>query len=574
MEFEEAPIQPRVILFGANGMLGSYVNRYLSGTGYYESIVPLTRKDYDITSGDRAALFQLLHRHRARGRTTVIINCAGVIPQTGEQDAAKYMAGNTKFPVMLDEYAGLFGVRLIHITTDCIFHGKGEVPLGGFREEDAGEAGAEYWETGDYGRSKRECEAKMVHGTLIRTSIIGEELKTRRSLIEYIKSQRNGKVRGYANHYWNGVTTLELAKIIHQVIEKNLYWKGPARHFFSDRVYSKYEIVKLVNMIYRLGIDVEEYHHPDGPVNKSLQTSHEEWQLANFPQGTSQGRKSLMEQIVELYYYGVVDPVIPKNLGKDQINFYSGEKPFPYAMIDNALNADFAAEVQKEILEIEDEAWDRYDNPFEQKYTFRDKHSLPRYSAKLFELLESPMMIRAITDLFSIPVVPDPYRHFWGIHKYDDGDYLDIHVDAGVHPKCGAKKQVTLGIYLSKDWKDENMGNLELWEGTNAGRDDAEITKKRISILPIFNRMILFECNDYSWHGNPERVVCKNGEKRIFVTMSYLGDHPENYQNQRQKAFFVPRPNDPVDEVKNRMRFLRADPEKYKEIYQIGSKRE
>lgn len=48
--------------------------------------------------------------------------------------------------------------------------------------------------------------------------------------------------------------------------------------------------------------------------------------------------------------------------------------------------------------------------------------------------------------------------------------------------------------------------------------------------------MILFTCNDYAWHGNPEQAKCPKNSKRIFVTISYLS---ENYDdmNKRQKAF-------------------------------------
>ncbi len=302
----DGPILPRVIIFGARGMLGSYVSRYLRSTEQYHSIIELTRDDYDIANGNRVELFGILHKYRARGRGTVIINCAGIIPQSGEKDTAKYIAVNAHFPVMLDEYAGLFGIKLIHITTDCIFHGRDG--KGGYVECDSIEKGSgdgdknPYLETNDYGRSKRECEEAMVNGMIIRTSIIGEELKTRRSLIEYIKSQRGGKIRGYANHYWNGVTTLQLAKIIHTVIEKKLYleWKGGVRHFFSPRVYSKYEICKMVNDVYNLGIDVEEYEAEGGVINKSLSTEYTEWYQTHFVSSIP----SLEEQIQELYTYG------------------------------------------------------------------------------------------------------------------------------------------------------------------------------------------------------------------------------------------------------------------------------
>jgi len=53
--------------------------------------------------------------------------------------------------------------------------------------------------------------------------------------------------------------------------------------------------------------------------------------------------------------------------------------PFPYGKLDNFLNTTFAIDVQNEILNIPQEEWDRYNNPFEQKYTLRDKFKFPHY---------------------------------------------------------------------------------------------------------------------------------------------------------------------------------------------------
>lgn len=240
--------------------------------------------------------------------------------------------------------------------------------------------------------------------------------------------------------------------------------------------------------------------------------------------------------------------------------------PYQHYAEENVLDKNFAEDIQNEILNIPEEKWDRYDNPFEQKLTVKDKFDLPPKCMELFNYLESDEFISHLSVMVGYKLIKDEYRNFWGIHKYNDGDYLDIHVDAGIHPMNKLKKQVTLGFYFSKDWKEENSGHLEVWEGTNAGLDDAKITKCITKILPKHNTMIFFECNDFSWHGNPSRVNIKNGENRIFFTLSYLSENFGNL-NKKQKAFFVPRPDDKYDEEKDKLRFLRADAEKYKDIY-------
>jgi SAM-dependent methyltransferase len=121
---------------------------------------------------------------------------------------------------------------------------------------------------------------------------------------------------------------------------------------------------------------------------------------------------------------------------------------------------------------------------------------------------------------------------------------------------------------LSYEWKEEYGCALEIWRGDNCAKDDAKIHEKIDSISPIFNRLILFNCNDYAWHGNPEPSRGSPESRRIFITISYLSENFSD-DNKKVKAFFVPRPNDPEDKEKDRLRFLRADPEKYKEIYRL-----
>jgi len=242
--------------------------------------------------------------------------------------------------------------------------------------------------------------------------------------------------------------------------------------------------------------------------------------------------------------------------------------PFPYGKLDGFLDDTFAHDVQQEIMNISSEHWDRYNNPFEQKYTLRDKNNFPEKLKLLFAELTSDIFVLTLSKIVGFELILDTTRNFWGVHTYGPGDKLDIHVDAGLHPTLGLKKQVTLGIYLSYDWKEEYGCDLEIWRGDNSSNNDAKLIERVDSISPLFNRLVLFTCNDYAWHGNPEPATCPETSKRIFITLSYLSENFED-QNKRMKAFFIARPSDPVDKEKDKLRLLRADPEKYKEIYRI-----
>ena len=106
----------------------------------------------------------------------------------------------------------------------------------------------------------------------------------------------------------------------------------------------------------------------------------------------------------------------------------------------------------------------------------------------------------------------------------------------------------------------ENGGHLEFWDGESVVNNEAKLFRCINKTLPSFNKLIIFSNTNIVWHGNPIPVNSKNGETRIFLTLSYLSEnHLENYTNIRQKAFFVKRPNDPDDPEKDKLRLLRAD---------------
>jgi Rps23 Pro-64 3,4-dihydroxylase Tpa1-like proline 4-hydroxylase len=246
---------------------------------------------------------------------------------------------------------------------------------------------------------------------------------------------------------------------------------------------------------------------------------------------------------------------------------YQNTLPYPHYYMDNCLEEEFAKELQEEILNIDKCEFDRYENPFETKFTLRNKFKYSTKLNKLIDFLETDNFIEYLSDFCGHKLIKDIDRNFNGVHIYNNGDKLDIHVDAGIYHKNGLKKQITLGIYLSYNWHEEYGCELEIWKGDNAGNDNPKLYECVKKIAPIFNRLILFTNDDYSWHGNPNPVKSNNNNsKRIFITISYLSENM-NYNNKKQKAYFIARPDDPINVEKDKLRLLRADSDKYKEIY-------
>jgi dTDP-4-dehydrorhamnose reductase len=232
----------KVVLFGATGMLGRYVHIVLKDN--YE-IYCISRDKYDIENDSWKKLEDILNK--CLHENDVIINCAGIIPQKYKNDNFKsYIRVNTLFPHKLNEISKKNSYKFIHITTDCVYDGS----KGNYSVNDVHSA------KDIYGISKSLGEPE--EATIIRTSIIGEELNGKKSLIEWVKSQKNGKINGYANHYWNGVTCFELAKYIKNILDNNTFWNG-LKHICSPNIVTKYELCCYINEIYELNINIEKY---------------------------------------------------------------------------------------------------------------------------------------------------------------------------------------------------------------------------------------------------------------------------------------------------------------------------
>jgi len=265
----------KIFVLGSNGMLGRYVYTYFKSNGY--DVVEITRKVMDITLLNQGeldyALFQL-----GLKEGDVVINCIGLIKQRQNVTDLDFIQINSVFPLMLANVCEDKNVHLIHPTTDCVYDG-----LDGAYNENF-----EHNAKDIYGLTKSLGEPK--NATVIRTSIIGEELSNQLSFVEWVKSQKGNTVSGYNNHIWNGVTCLEFAKICEHIIVDNLYWNG-VRHFMSPEAITKYKMVEYVSDVYDLGITItgkDTYMKCD----RSLSTIYIPYQL-----------KDLKEQIVEMKDY-------------------------------------------------------------------------------------------------------------------------------------------------------------------------------------------------------------------------------------------------------------------------------
>jgi len=233
----------KVIVLGGTGMLGHVVFEYLFSK-YKDDVIFSSRG----SALDSSFHFDaLLSDYNSIPDCDYIINCIGIVKPLISKSVENAIIINSLFPILLAKYCKQKNIRLIHITTDCVFSGQ----KGKYVEDSFHDA------LDIYGKTKSLGESCQNESMVIRTSIIGEEIKSCLNLIEWVKSQKGKQVNGYTNHLWNGVTTLQYAKICDQIIEKDLYKEG-LYHVFSDIV-SKYDLVSMINEYFGLNITVKPF---------------------------------------------------------------------------------------------------------------------------------------------------------------------------------------------------------------------------------------------------------------------------------------------------------------------------
>jgi dTDP-4-dehydrorhamnose reductase len=262
----------RVLVFGANGMLGRALFRALSADpaietqGVVRSLSTASALE-GLRPSARATLLEArsmsddagLSAHLQAFRPAAIVNCIGWRgqPKT-EAEAAEMTAVNTHWPHRLARMAEGVGARLIHFSSDGVFSGR----RGQYRESDAPDP------TDDYGRSKLLGEPSGAHCTVLRTSLIGHAYQGSSQLVDWLLRQK-GTVTGYQRSIFSGMPVTEAARIVHEILLERSDISG-VLHVAAAPV-SKFELLTMIATRYGLEIEVRPAAEP--VLDRSLDAS-------------------------------------------------------------------------------------------------------------------------------------------------------------------------------------------------------------------------------------------------------------------------------------------------------------
>lgn len=262
-----------ILVLGVSGMLGSVVYQHFTyysiGNTYGTSRQKI--KKYPNLIQFSTSNLEQIDKIIEETKPDYIINCIGTIPQVNPSKS-EYYRNNFDLPARIVEKHK--GVVLIQPSTDCVFSGERiEDRKFNFYTNEYDFANEQYLAKDSYGLSKQVFD--KIYGNkaiVLRGSIIGPGIVSKGSgLFDWVASKRGTTVNGYTNHYWNGNTTLEFAKLAAKFVtesnkEFGIYTLG------NKEVLTKYELVKKISDVFRLKIDVKEFE-TEKAVDKTLQTS-------------------------------------------------------------------------------------------------------------------------------------------------------------------------------------------------------------------------------------------------------------------------------------------------------------
>jgi len=215
-------------------------------------------------------------------------------------------------------------------------------------------------------------------------------------------------------------------------------------------------------------------------------------------------------------------------------------KPFPFFQVDNFLKEDFANRVLEAFPNYEQAK--KIGREFAAvnergKVQVTDSKQFAEPVRQLNEVLACQEFLDLLSYAMDIPkLLPDEELVGGGIHQTGPRGHLDVHVDFNYIPERQLHRRLNILVYFNKDWKEEWGGNIELW--------DKDVKVCHHSFSPIFNRCVVFETNDISFHGVSAVNCPPDRARKSFAAYYYTKEAPAHWTGEAHSTIFKARPNE------------------------------
>ena len=280
-----------VLILGATGMLGygvcstfiNYKNIKIVATVRTKKKLLKIKKKSPYNKISNFIIIDVLKNNEEKIRNLTkgfdyIINCIGIIKPEINLKNPKSLKNaihvNSFFPKTLSKFAPS-NSKILQIATDCVYSGK----RGKYHEN------SYHDDVELYGVTKSFGEIKKKNFYNLRTSIIGKELYSQKSLIEWFLKNKNENLKGFENHFWNGVTTKVFGEILYTLIINDI--KIPnSLHIIPKDVVNKYQLLQIFKEKFKGNCIIEKFKTKN-PIDRSLKTNYQKnlnqiWKLSKF----------------------------------------------------------------------------------------------------------------------------------------------------------------------------------------------------------------------------------------------------------------------------------------------------
>lgn len=217
---------------------------------------------------------------------------------------------------------------------------------------------------------------------------------------------------------------------------------------------------------------------------------------------------------------------------------FAAAKPVRFVAIDNFLDEGFAQRLFSDLP-------DPSAMPKSRDYVFSDKHELSTLdrhsdiSKQLHDVFLSSEFAALLSSVAGHEVFVDPEYVGGGFHAGAEGSFLDLHVDFNIHPSQHQwLRELNILLYLNPGWEPSWGGELLL-------TDDP--AKTAIEVQPLFNRLVLMESTDKSFHGY-HKINFPSGKSRRSIA-AYAYSHVEKGSVARRTTGWVPQDAGPVKRI-------------------------
>ena len=228
-------------------------------------------------------------------------------------------------------------------------------------------------------------------------------------------------------------------------------------------------------------------------------------------------------------------------IAKREASTYQDAEPFPHIVLDDLFGRAIVKMVAQEVSQMEMDALHKSDGKYEVKLSTDDAALFGPWTLKLLYSLNSGAFLAFLERLTGINgLIADPHLRGGGVHIIRRGGKLGIHADFNHHKRLKVFRRLNLLLYINRAWDEAWGGHLELW--------NREKTRCCRRIAPIFNRTVIFDTSNFSYHGHPEPLECPQDESRKSLALYYYTvDCPHEIDREPHGTLFVDVPRRELD---------------------------